>query len=82
MFDLIKQQRADNVVIDMRLNGGGDYNEGLKYLVHSIRDLSDINRNGHLFVLVGPNTFSAAMSNSWWDSRSERSQTATRKPAR
>jgi hypothetical protein len=64
LFDLIKQQRADKVVIDMRLNGGGDYNEGLKYLVHPIRDLSDINRNGHLFVLVGPNTFSAAMSNS------------------
>jgi hypothetical protein len=64
LFDLIKQQHPDNVVIDMRLNGGGDYNEGLKYLVHPIRDLSEINRKGHLFVLVGPNTFSAAMSNS------------------
>jgi hypothetical protein len=64
LFDLIKQQHPDKVVIDMRLNGGGDYNEGLKYLVHPIRDLSEINRKGHLFVLVGPNTFSAAMSNS------------------
>jgi hypothetical protein len=48
----------------LRLNGGGDYFEDLKYMVHPIRDLSDINRKGHLFVLVGPNTFSAAMSNS------------------
>lgn len=64
LFELIKQKRPDKLVIDMRLNGGGDYNEGLKYLVHPIRDLSDINRKGHLFVLIGPNTFSAAMSNS------------------
>jgi hypothetical protein len=64
LLDLIKQQHPDKVVIDMRLNGGGDYNQGLKYLVHPIRDLVDINRKGHLFVLVGPNTFSAAMSNS------------------
>jgi len=64
LFELIKQQHPDKVVIDMRLNGGGDYNEGLKYLVHPLRDLSDINRKGHLFVLIGPTTFSAAMSNS------------------
>jgi len=64
LFDLIKQQHPDKLVIDMRLNGGGDYNEGLKYLVHPIRDLAGINRKGHLFVLIGPNTFSAAMSNS------------------
>jgi hypothetical protein len=51
-------------VIDVRLNGGGDYEKGLKYLVHPIRDLPEINRKGHLFILVGPNTFSAAMSNS------------------
>jgi hypothetical protein len=63
LFDLINQQHPDKLVIDMRLNGGGDYDEGLKYLVHPIRHLSGINRRGHLFVLVGPNTFSAAMSN-------------------
>jgi len=63
LFDLIRQQHPDKVVIDMRLNGGGDYTEGLKYLVHPIRDLAEINRKGHLFVLVGTTTFSAAMSN-------------------
>jgi hypothetical protein len=64
LFDLIKQDRPDKLVIDVRLNGGGDYEKGLKYLVHPIRDLPEINRKGHLFILVGPNTFSAAMSNS------------------
>jgi hypothetical protein len=64
LFSLINQQHPDKLVIDMRLNNGGDYNEGLKYLVHPIRDLADINRKGHLFVLVGTTTFSAAMSNS------------------
>jgi hypothetical protein len=64
LFDLIQQQHPDKLVVDMRLNGGGDYNEGLNYIVHPLRDLSEINREGHLFVLIGPNTFSAAMSNS------------------
>jgi Peptidase family S41 len=63
LFDLISQQHPGKLVIDMRLNGGGDYDLGLKYLVHPIRHLSTINRKGHLFVLVGPTTFSAAMSN-------------------
>jgi hypothetical protein len=64
LFALIKQQHPDKVVIDMRMNGGGDYNVGLRILVHPIRNLPDINRKGHLFILIGPDTFSAAMSNS------------------
>jgi Peptidase family S41 len=63
LFKLIEQQHPDKLVIDMRLNGGGDYSEGLKYLVDPVRELPGINRKGHLFVLIGPNTFSAAMSN-------------------
>jgi hypothetical protein len=64
LFQLIRQQHPEKLVIDLRQNGGGDYEEGLKYIVHPIRDLADINRKGHLFVLIGPQTFSAAMSNS------------------
>ncbi|HEV2120909.1 MAG TPA: hypothetical protein VGS11_12505 [Candidatus Bathyarchaeia archaeon] len=64
LFRQISRHTPDKLVIDMRLNGGGDYEKGLKYLVHPIRDLSEINRKGHLFVLIGPSTFSAAMSNS------------------
>jgi len=64
LFDLIKQHHPDKLVIDIRMNGGGDYNVGLRHMVHPIRDIADINRKGHLFVLIGPDTFSAAMSNS------------------
>jgi hypothetical protein len=32
-------------------------------MVGRIRNLKEINRKGHLFVLIGPFTFSAAMSN-------------------
>jgi hypothetical protein len=64
LFDMIKQEHPAKLVVDLRLNGGGDYTKGLKYMVHPIRGLPDINRKGHLFILVGPNTFSAAMSNS------------------
>jgi Peptidase family S41 len=64
LFDLIKQKHPDKLVIDMRMNGGGDYNVGLRHMVHPIRYLADINRKGHLFVLIGSDSFSAAMSNS------------------
>lgn len=63
MFDAIKREHPDKVVIDLRMNGGGDYNIGLKYLIEPLAKDSDINRKGHLFVLIGTNTFSAAMSN-------------------
>jgi hypothetical protein len=29
LFELIKLEHPDKVIIDMRLNGGGDYKEGL-----------------------------------------------------
>jgi hypothetical protein len=64
LFQLISQKHPEKLVIDMRLNGGGDYTVGLRDLVHPIRDLRALNRKGHLFVLIGPSTFSAAMSNS------------------
>lgn len=64
LFELINQHHPEKLVIDMRLNGGGDYTVGLRDLVHPVRDLPALNRKGHLFVLIGPSTFSAAMSNS------------------
>jgi hypothetical protein len=61
--DLMTQQHPENLVIDLRLNDGGDYTLGLKYVVNPIRRARAINRKGHLFVLIGPRTFSAAMAN-------------------
>jgi hypothetical protein len=63
MLEMVRREKPEKLAIDMRQNGGGDYKEGLKYLIDPVRDLPDINRKGHLFVLIGPNTFSAAMSN-------------------
>lgn len=64
LFELVNRNDPEKLVIDMRLNGGGDYTVGLRDLVHPIRNLTELNRKGHLFVLIGPGTFSAAMSNS------------------
>ena len=63
MLKLIRQRNPEKLVVDLRHNHGGDYTVGEKYLVHPIRDLPSINQKGHLFVLVGANTFSAAMNN-------------------
>jgi hypothetical protein len=63
LFKLVSEQHPTKLVIDMRENGGGDYTVGLRYLVRPIRELPSINQKGHLYVLIGPQTFSAAMSN-------------------
>lgn len=56
-------KHPDKVVIDLRLNGGGDYKVGLENLIDPIARMPEINRKGHLFVLIGTGTFSAAISN-------------------
>jgi hypothetical protein len=63
LLETLDRQHPDKLVIDLRQNGGGDYIEGLRFLIEPIRQRPDINRRGHLFVLIGPQTFSAAMSN-------------------
>src|SRR6202040_2764734 len=82
----VKDKNPNKLVIDRRQNSGGDYNQGLEYLIDPIHGLSKINQRGHLFVLIGTNTFSAAMSNAarfasepapcWWVSLLGRGQTA------
>src|SRR5215472_12604560 len=61
---MVDREHPNKLVSYLRDNGGGDYEEGLKYLVEPIRKRTQINRRGHLFVLIGRDTFSAAMSNS------------------
>ncbi|HXI49359.1 MAG TPA: S41 family peptidase, partial [Steroidobacteraceae bacterium] len=61
--ELISQTEPEKLVIDMRDNGGGDNTVGKRNLIVPIKGLAAINRKGHLFILIGPETFSAAMNN-------------------
>ena len=50
-------------MIDMRENGGGDFSLVREHLFPGLKQRSAINRTGRLFVVIGRDTFSAAMSN-------------------
>ena len=63
MLDLLHEKQPQYLILDLRLNKGGDFGLGLKYLIKPIRKMRGINRSDHLSVLIGPRTFSAAMSN-------------------
>ena len=61
LFAFIRDSDAQYLVIDMRLNGGGD--TGLVMpLIHGLVRDQRVNRAGHLFVITGRNTFSAAVN--------------------
>jgi hypothetical protein len=63
LLDFIRERRPDKLIIDLRTNPGGDYFHGLHSLIEPITKLAEINRKGHLFVLIGPMTGSAAVIN-------------------
>jgi len=63
MFALIASAKPDKLIIDVRDNGGGDNIVGYAELVKPIEMRPDLNTRGHLYVLIGPLTFSAAMNN-------------------
>jgi hypothetical protein len=63
MFALVDRTKSQKLIIDMRDNGGGDNTVGYAEIVKPLKARSDLNRKGHLFVLIGPETFSAAMNN-------------------
>jgi hypothetical protein len=62
-LEAINRAGVTRLIVDMRENGGGNFCHGLEYLVKPIASNLRINRDGHLFVLIGQQTFSAAMSN-------------------
>ena len=63
LFALIRERQPEKVIIDLRQNPGGNYFHGLHGLIEPIAKLAAINRKGHLFVLIGPLTGSAAVIN-------------------
>lgn len=63
LFRLVDANPTSRLVIDMRQNGGGDFFEGRKHLIRAVKERPAINTKGHLFVIVGRRTFSAALAN-------------------
>jgi hypothetical protein len=63
LFEFIKSKNAERLIVDLRQNGGGDYFEGRKHLIEKIKADPVLNQKGHLFVIPGHRTFSAAMVN-------------------
>jgi tetratricopeptide (TPR) repeat protein len=61
LFDTIEKQELDHLVIDMRYNGGG--NTGLiGPLINGLAAAKRVNRAGHMWVIIGRRTFSAAQN--------------------
>ncbi len=61
VFATIKEHDAQQLVIDMRANGGG--NTGLiRPLFEGLIREARVNRPGHLWVIIGRDTFSAAQN--------------------
>jgi hypothetical protein len=63
MFAVIDKTHARKLVLDMRDNGGGDNTVGEAQIVKPLQARPAVNVKGHLYVLIGPETFSAAMNN-------------------
>ena len=63
LFKAIDEHPTERLVIDMRENGGGDFTLVREHLLPGLKQRPAINRTGHLFVVIGRDTFSAAMSN-------------------
>jgi hypothetical protein len=63
LFEFIDGNKATRLIVDLRFNGGGDFYKGRR-LISRIKENSQINQKGNLFVITGRRTFSAAMVNS------------------
>lgn len=59
----IKENPVDRLIVDMRWNEGGNFTKGRQYLIEKIMFVPELNRAGHLYVITGRATFSAAMTN-------------------
>lgn len=60
VFDYIETNQVDKLVLDIRLNGGGNNYLNLPITLGMIK--SRVNKRGNLFVVLGRQTFSAAQN--------------------
>lgn len=63
LWDFIDRHPTKRLVIDMRQNGGGDFTKVRAFLIPALKQRPTLNKRGHLFVVTGRDTFSAAMTN-------------------
>ncbi len=61
VFDFANKNELDKFVLDLRYNGGGN-NTLLKPIIRGLIKLDKIDQKGHLFVITGRQTFSAAQN--------------------
>jgi hypothetical protein len=61
VFAFVEQNPVERMVLDIRLNGGGN-NTLNQPLVHGLIRCDKVNRPGRLFTIIGRRTFSAAMN--------------------
>lgn len=62
LIDSFTDRSPKRLIVDLRDNRGGDYTIGRAF-VERIRNLPQLNRKNALYVLIGRQTFSAAMTN-------------------
>lgn len=61
VFKFIDSNNVEGIIIDLRLNGGGN-NFLNKHLINNFIRYDKINKKGKVFTIIGRNTFSAAMN--------------------
>jgi len=61
IFDYLQKNGTEKLIIDVRLNSGGD-NRNNKHIITGILGNSTINRVGNLFIIIGDRTFSASQN--------------------
>jgi len=62
VFKMIKDNKVDKLIFDIRKNGGGSSKQGTEF-IKKLTENKEINKKGHLFVVLGRDTFSSAILN-------------------